>query len=69
MGTRVSPHFAIGGVWRSLVAHLFWEQGVVSSNLTTPTILREAGIKSDARVPESLTGQPDKGLPTIKAGE
>ncbi len=26
------------GVWRSLVAHLLWEQRVVSSNLTTPTI-------------------------------
>ena len=25
------------GVWRSLVAHLLWEQRVVSSNLTTPT--------------------------------
>lgn len=25
------------GAWRSLVAHLLWEQGAVSSNLTAPT--------------------------------
>ena len=25
------------GVWRSLVAHLLWEQDVGSSNLSTPT--------------------------------
>jgi hypothetical protein len=25
------------GLWRSLEAHLLWEQGVVSSNLTSPT--------------------------------
>jgi hypothetical protein len=27
------------GVWRSLVAHLLWEQGVGGSNPLTPTIL------------------------------
>ncbi len=27
------------GAWRSLVAHLLWEQGVASSNLAAPTIL------------------------------
>ena len=27
------------GAWRSLVAHLFWVQGVVSSNLAAPTIV------------------------------
>lgn len=26
------------GAWRSLVAHLLWEQGVLSSNLSAPTI-------------------------------
>ncbi len=26
------------GVWRSLVAHLFWVQGVVGSNPASPTI-------------------------------
>lgn len=29
---------AWSGAWRSLVAHLFWVQGVVSSNLAAPTI-------------------------------
>ncbi len=29
---------AVVGAWRSLVAHLFWVQGVVSSNLAAPTI-------------------------------
>ncbi len=29
------------GAWRSLVAHLFWVQGVVSSNLAAPTIFRK----------------------------
>ena len=28
------------GAWRSLVAHLFWVQGVGSSNLLAPTTLR-----------------------------
>ena len=28
------------GAWRSLVAHLFWVQGVVSSNLAAPTICK-----------------------------
>ena len=26
-----------GGVWRSLVAHLVWDQGVQGSNPCTPT--------------------------------
>ena len=25
------------GTWRSLVAHLLWEQGVAGSNLAVPT--------------------------------
>jgi hypothetical protein len=36
-----SPDFAVqllhGGVWRSLVAHLVWDQGVQGSNPCTPT--------------------------------
>ena len=35
MGHRV--HWRYGpGTWRSLVAHLLWEQGVASSNLAVP---------------------------------
>ncbi len=34
----------IVGEWRSLVAHLFWVQGVASSNLVSPTILSNAII-------------------------
>jgi hypothetical protein len=30
------------GVWRSLVAHLLWEQGVQGSNPCTPTIISPA---------------------------
>ena len=38
---KESPNFAVqllhGGVWRSLVAHLVWDQGVQGSNPCTPT--------------------------------
>ena len=36
-GGRV--HWRPDGTWRSLVAHLLWEQGVASSNLAVPTSL------------------------------
>ena len=34
-----NPHYnkGLGGVWRSLVAHLVWDQGVQGSNPCTPT--------------------------------
>jgi len=41
LGAPVSIRRALScetsGVWRSLVAHLLWEQGVVGSNPATPT--------------------------------
>ena len=30
-------NLSLGGVWRSLVAHLVWDQGVQGSNPCTPT--------------------------------
>ena len=35
---------AASGTWRSLVAHLLWEQGVASSNLAVPTSTTRAGV-------------------------
>ena len=37
------------GVWRSLVAHLLWEQGVGGSNPSTPTNAISAGEQFCAR--------------------
>ena len=34
--SNLSPSATIGA-WRSLVAHLVWDQGVASSNLAVPT--------------------------------
>src|SRR6266508_1905686 len=38
-----------GGVWRSLVAHLLWEQGVGGSNPLTPTISGGEGTHENRR--------------------
>ncbi len=35
---RKFPEKCFVGAWRSLVAHLVWDQGVASSNLAAPTI-------------------------------
>ena len=37
------------GVWRSLVAHLLWEQGVGGSNPSTPTRIRDRDQVREAR--------------------
>ena len=36
--TREDLHKNRDGAWRSLVAHLVWDQRVASSNLAAPTI-------------------------------
>ncbi len=43
---KISEQF---GVWRSLVAHLLWEQGAAGSNPATPTILTWTGPRACAR--------------------
>ena len=43
--------YAGSGMWRSLVAHLLWEQGVAGSNPAIPTTLtredRLSGVNSE----------------------
>jgi hypothetical protein len=41
------------GVWRSLVARALWEREVLSSNLSTPTRLREQAKRRDVAQPGS----------------
>ena len=42
---------AADGPWRSLVAHLLWEQGVGSSNLPGPTTeLQVSGLRLPVRL-------------------
>ncbi len=45
---KKAPNFAVqlqhGGVWRSLVAHLVWDQGVQGSNPCTPTNRQYKGL-------------------------
>ena len=46
------------GKWRSLAAHLLWEQGVAGSNPAFPTttvLVRDVGDR-DANVSQCLTG-------------
>ena len=46
---RIS-YFSFVGAWRSLVAHLLWEQGVGGSNPLAPTSLRSKRI-GERRLP------------------
>ena len=47
--------FTVFGAWRSLVAHLLWEQGVGGSNPLAPTIFWEQGV-----VPLEKRDHPDQ---------
>ena len=35
------------GIWRNLVAHLIWDQGVVGSNPVIPTLYEKGGYFSN----------------------
>ena len=41
---------ALAGAWRSLVAHLLWEQGVAGSNPAAPTIHADTRRAMTARI-------------------
>src|SRR5207342_2684040 len=45
------------GTWRSLVAHLLWEQGVASSNLAVPTSVQ---AKTRSAEPALAAGSPER---------
>ena len=55
-GTRPPGRVAIwytnrlNGAWRSLVAHLLWEQGVAGSNPAAPTSAGRSGIAPVAQL-------------------
>jgi hypothetical protein len=54
----------INGVWRSLVAHLVWDQRVVGSSPTTPTnIVFNYGVVGDHDMITSVLGSIPKRLP------
>ena len=48
-GANPSPATSYVGVWRSLVAHLVWDQGVQGSNPCTPTIVFKKGNSMTCR--------------------
>ena len=51
------------GKWRSLEAHLLWEQGVVSSNLTFPTLAdREVNLLVQEAAPSAARPREGSGL-------
>ena len=52
---------ALVGAWRSLVAHLFWVQGVGGSNPLAPTILQKPNILFG---PFALAGGPQDFIPS-----
>ena len=54
---HISMHLSRIGVWRSLVAHLLWEQRVAGSNPAAPTIIRPEGFRT--------MSAPDKDYPAL----
>ena len=65
-GGRTAVAWMIGfleiGVWRSLVAHLLWEQGAGGSNPLTPTITyRAAPTSAEVLVPSLRRSRPSSG--------
>ncbi len=50
------------GAWRSLVAHLLWEQGVVGSNPAAPIIFSVTSVSVTAWSMRSASGLPSLDL-------
>src|SRR5680860_1187328 len=55
-GERLGEQQSICGTWRSLVAHLLWEQGVAGSNPAVPT-------EGSARGGAHIAGPPTRAIP------
>jgi hypothetical protein len=50
----------LGGAWRSLVAHLLWEQGVGGSNPLAPTVKPARPIRVPCGCSSTVEPQPSK---------
>jgi hypothetical protein len=50
----------LGGAWRSLVAHLLWEQGVGGSNPLAPTAKLAGPIREPCGCSSTVEPQPSK---------
>ena len=51
------------GKWRSLVAHLLWEQGVAGSNPVFPTMVAVAQLAEHSDVARAVVGSSPIGYP------
>jgi hypothetical protein len=50
----------LGGAWRSLVAHLLWEQGVGGSNPLAPTAMLARPMREPCGCSSTVEPQPSK---------